>query len=962
VQTWRDKRLPGCMEHAGAQILENVGTRFGEAPVYAQTVTAADGSFVLQGLPAGEFALWALGDQGAELRPGVAAGAEGVELVLGKGLVLEALVTDPSDRPLSDVQVTLLHAGHTRFFDVRTGSDGRFRMGPLPKGGYGLVAEKEGWLPEYVEPHFFQRAKRKVVLVRPGRIVGRVLSEEAPAPGAEVRAKGVDGTEQVTKADAEGRFAFERMKPIGYVLTATWKGRHAVKETTLDIPGATSSEVVLRLGSARHVEGTVRDDAGSPVAGARVTLRAPGNHQRALTDAQGQYRLEMVEVGTYSFEVDAPRYRDIREERRELTLGAGPVDFTLERAVSISGKIVDEQGRPVEGARFTLTQSTEDSAHGAEDDIRTDEDGQFVLDVARAGSWKVAIQHGQFFPQELSIQAPAEDVRWVLRKGGVVEGSVTDEKGVPLEGARVSLWKSGDSWRFQHAVQTDDQGRFSLGGLRAGSYGIEAALSGDGVDRLASRTLELRDSERVEVPLRFEPGWGFSGLVVDEAGQPLSDVSVSLEANTENPPPWSRGKRRRYDPNNQLRTAGDGRFAFRHLWAGMYTVKASKWGYTFDPSKAVGGERVEEKLQVRPGMGEVRLVLKTLARITGRVIGPDGAPIQRFEVDERFVDDESGAFAYPVVKSERKTLLFKAPGMVQVERTVEVRAGVDLDLGEVRMERGRRVTGRVVDAETGAPIASARVELEDLPQDTQEAGARSHARERTQDNGVFEFDHIESRPLALTVTRSGYITRTLTLGSGEESVTVRLDAGATVEISIRDLEGRPLDAEVVLLREGTSRTERLPVRGGSTVQRGLEPGAYLAQVLRTQGFKRAFAPQRVSIPASGRVALAFVEQGEGATVALQFEEGEEVLAGALIPGVTLPENFTLETIEAWDKFALSPEEEQGARTFRHVPAGRAVLLLIKAPPPQLHVEELDIPGGGVLKRVVRPRWQPLQKK
>lgn len=958
----RNKRLPDCMGYADAQVLENVGARFGEAPVYAETVTAGDGSFVLQGLPEGEFTLWALSDQGAELRPGVAAGAEGVELVLSAGLVLEGLVTDPSDHPLTGVRVTLLHTGHTRFFDARTGGDGRFRVGPLPKGDYGLVAEKEGWLPEYVEPFFLQRERRKVVLVRPGRIVGRVLSDEAPAPGAEVRAKGRDGTEQVTAADAEGRFAFERMKPVPYVLTATRAGRHAVVETALDMPGTSSKEVVLRLGDARHVEGTVRDDAGYPVAGARMTLKGLGNYERAFTDAQGHYRLELVEMGTYYFEVVAPRHRDLRNEKRELTRSSEPMDFTLARAISISGKLVDEHGKPVEGARFSLNQSEEDSASDAEDGIRTDEDGQFVLDVARSGTWKVSIRHERFLPQELSVQAPAEDVRWVLQEGAVVEGSVTDEKGVPLKGVRVILWKSGESWRMQLAARTDDRGHFSMGGLRAGSYAIEALLTGEIGDRQASRTLELRDSERVEVSLHFEPGWSLSGLVVDEAGQPLPEASVSMEAQVENPPPWRRGKGRRSGLGPQLRTGGDGRFTFRHLSAGTYTVRAIKRGYTFEPSKAVGGELVERKLRVRSGMGEVRLVLETQARITGRVVGPDGAPIQRFEVEGHFVDDESGAFAYPFSKSGSKTLRFKAPGMVQVERTVEVHEGVDRDLGEVRMERGRRVTGRVVDAETGEPIALARVEIEDLPQDARDTGPKTHDRERTRENGFFEFDHVASRPLALKVSRSGYRTQSMALGSGAESVTVRLDAGATVEISVRDLEGRPLDAEVGLLREGASRSEGLRVHEGSLLHRGLEPGTYLAQVRRTQGSKRTFLPQRVSIPASGRVKLAFAEQREGATLTLRLEGGEEALGGALVPGVTLPGTFSMEAIAAWEKFALFPEQEKGVRTFSNLPPGRAVLLLFKNPPPQVHLEELDIPEGGDLEQVVRPRWQPLPEE
>lgn len=967
VLSRRNKRLPDCMEQADALILENVGARFGEAPVYAETVTAADGSFVLQGLPEGEFALWALSDQGAVLQPGVAAGTEGVELVLGEGLVVEGFVTDPGDHPLPGVRVTLLHAEHTRFFDTRTGGDGRFRVGPLPKGDYGLVAEKEEWLPEYLEPLFVRRETRKVVLVRPGRIVGRVLSDEAPAPGAEVRAKGADGTEQMTESDAVGRFAFEKVKPIIYVLTATREGRHAVVETAIKMPGISSEEVVLRLGGARQVEGTVRDDAGNPVAGARITLTGIEGYQRAFTDAQGHYRMELVEMGTYYFNVVAPRCRDLREEKRELTQSSGPIDFTLARAISISGTLVDEQGSPVEGARFSLKQGEEDSASDAEDGIRTDEDGQFVLDVARAGTWKVSLRHEQFLPQELSVQAPAENVRWVLHAGTVVEGSVTDEKGVPLKGARVSLWrstlwKSGESWHMQQTVQTDGRGRFFLGGLRAGSYAVEASLTAEGMDRVASRTIELRDSEHVELSLRFEPGWSLSGLVMDEAGQPLPDVAVGMDALTENPPPWWRGKGQRSGPGPQLRSGGDGRFAFRQLSAGTYTLWASKRGYTLEPSKAVGVEQVAEKLRVRSGTGEVRLVLRAQARITGRVIGPEGEPIQRFEVESQFVDNASGAFAYPFAKSGSKRLRFNAPGMVEVKRTVKVQAGVDLDIGEVRMERGRLVTGRVVDAETGDPVAQATVELEDLPEDARDTGSRSRACALTRENGFFELERVESRPLALKVTRSGYLTQSRVLGSGDESVTVRLDAGATVEISVLDLEGRPLDAQVGLLREGASRLERLLVHGGSLLHRGLEPGNYLAQVSRAKGSKRIFLPQRVSIPASGRVVLAFAEQREGATLTVQLEGGEEVLGAALVPGVTLPGTFSWEMLASWEKFALLPEEEKGVRTFRSLPAGRAVLLLRKAPPPQIHAEELEIPEGGHVERMVHPQWQPLQLK
>jgi hypothetical protein len=361
-------------------------------------------------------------------------------------------------------------------------------------------------------------------------------------------------------------------------------------------------------------------------------------------------------------------------------------------------------------------------------------------------------------------------------------------------------------------------------------------------------------------------------------------------------------------------------------------------------------------------MGEVRLVLEAQARITGRVVGPDGAPIQRFEVEGQFVDDPGGAFAHPFSKPGSRTLSFKAPGMVQLECAVELQEGVNLELGEVRMERGRRVTGRVVDAETGAPVAQARIELEDLPEDVGESGPGTHARERTGENGLFEMDHVGSRPLMLKVSHPEYRTQSMALGSGAESVTVRLDAGATLELSVRDVEGRPLDEMVGLLREGASRSEELPVRKGTYLHRGLEPGTYLAQVRRIHGSKRVFLPQRVSVPDKGRVALVFAEQRAGATLTLRLEGGEELLGGAVVPDVTPPENVSLKALEAWDKFALVPEEEKGVRTFRNLPPGRAVLVLFKNPPPQIHMEALNIPEGGTLEHEVRPRWQPLEMK
>ena len=322
----RERRFSECMDELDEQVLELVQGRYGQAPVYAETVTGADGSFSLEGLPEGEFTLWALGEQGAEMRPEVAAGAEGVALELGEGVVLEGRVIDVGEHPVPEVRLTVLHAKHTRFFDARTGADGRYRVGPLPKGDYALVAEKEDWLPEFLPP-FLVKVRSSVVLYQPGRLEGLVLSDGAPAPGTEVRLKTGSEDEQVTTADAAGRFVFEGTKPRSYVLTAERAGWYATTEVHLGPMNFSAEEVVLRLGEGRYVEGTVMDDAGQPIPGARVAIwrkRNYGQNWKVFTDEQGQYRVGPLPLSDYMFDVTASRYRHQENEERTITRSRCP--------------------------------------------------------------------------------------------------------------------------------------------------------------------------------------------------------------------------------------------------------------------------------------------------------------------------------------------------------------------------------------------------------------------------------------------------------------------------------------------------------------------------------------------------------------------------------------------------------------------------------------------------------------
>jgi 5-hydroxyisourate hydrolase-like protein (transthyretin family) len=711
----------------------------------------------------------------------------------------------------------------------------------------------------------------------------------------------------------------------------------------------------------------VRDDTGRPIEGALVSASREaeyGQHWEAVTDADGHYQLGLLVLGIYSMDVWAPRYHNLQNERQQLTRDSGPMDITLARAVSVSGTVVDEDGHPVPDATLQLVSSSEgEPVMGTDSQASSDESGHFVVDAPTAGTWSLSSQDERFLPARMSVQAPSEDVRWVLHRGARVEGSITDAEGAPLERVWVALWKSEERWTIERSGATDEQGRFSLAGLGAGSYVLEASLRQDGVDRRASRPLELRDSERAEVSLSLEAGWSFSGLAVDEAGQPLSEVIVSATLPSKAIPAWRRIRRSCGNDLPQLRTKRDGRFTLRHLTGDAYELWAYKEGYTFVPAMSVGAEPVDElNLLVRPGAKEVRLVFKSQARVRGRLVGPEGAPIPRFEVNSRLVSDARGAFSAPIGETGTQEFSFEAPGMARATRSVEVQAGVDLDVGEVRMDPGRRVEGRVLDAETGAPVAGAGLLLLELPQKGPAFSSRVSLNVETQEDGTFELPHLEARSFELEVTRSGYRPARAALGSSNASVTVRLDPGAWVEVSVRDSQGRPLTAQVRFAREEDDSGESLLVFKGSGIQRGLEPGAYRVQVRDAGESRGLFLPQRVNIPERGKVTLSFVERREGATLALRVEGEEELILATLLPGIlSIP--VTMEKFSQWGDSGIASKEDKGVMTFPYLPEGRARLLLVTGGEQvRFHLEELDVPAEGVLERVVRPRWQPLPEK
>lgn len=171
-------------------------------------------------------------------------------------------------------------------------------------------------------------------------IEGQVVSgDNEPVAGALISASGwfhpqIPGAGHEIFSDAQGHFLFERLPPGRYGVTATSASGTAAYGGAVVVPPPTgsSNSVVLRLtGPGEIFQGTVLDDLGLPVAGARVLAAALSENDLetyvAHTDGQGRYLLALPSDQRYMLAADAgPRPR----ASRQVGPASESVDFRLD--------------------------------------------------------------------------------------------------------------------------------------------------------------------------------------------------------------------------------------------------------------------------------------------------------------------------------------------------------------------------------------------------------------------------------------------------------------------------------------------------------------------------------------------------------------------------------------------------------------------------------------------------------
>jgi protocatechuate 3,4-dioxygenase beta subunit len=336
----------------------------------------------------------------------------------------------------------------------------------------------------------------------------------------------------------------------------------------------------------------------------------------AVLDAEGSARLERLAPGTYRIRFD-------RCAGGTIVLGAekeGVFACAIPRGVSVSGRVLDGEERPVAQAQIQLF-AAQESNQGAQVAVSDAAGRFFVRDVEPGRAFAASAKNRQ--PSlPVSVEAEAgERVELVLRLdglGGNLDVQVFDARGLPVAGAEVllgderahmSVAKDGSLQRSAPArtSRTDAEGRCRFSGIAVGEVNVSAR---DRAHAPWSGKALVEASRDTALNLRLPDGGSIEGVVFDDESKPLSGVMLGA------------GGPQSFTIVEAV-SAADGSFLLEALAPGLVEV----W--------ARGGNAgsLQERLEVRAGEAtfwEVRLRNERL--LAGRVLDEQGQALEGWTV------------------------------------------------------------------------------------------------------------------------------------------------------------------------------------------------------------------------------------------------------------------------------------------------------------------------------------------
>jgi len=513
------------MAQVAPELAAGLGLLAGKA-----ALSAEDGSFVLEGLPAGELRL------GVQHRDFAPTRSELLTIELGKvqsGIVLElrrgggveGRVLDGRDEPLPGALVFVATPpfdgrgggegdGQSEIYQARADAEGYYRIERMRAGSYFLGCTRGDetlsipslmgsfqfdlvTIPEegMIEKDVYDRSARAC------RVYGRVLDLPASRATRVLIALSFEndsalGVEfKMAQVAPDGSYEFAGLAPGNWRFQMETEG--ADIELDVVVPDQPEHRLDVRAPAGRIAGRVIDALTREPLEGARVDLRGEqrtegrgligmlagedANERSDWTDGDGTFALERLQPGTYqliargvahgskrgSYAPAAPVEVELRADEQR-----SDFVFELEPGWSIRGVVRDQAGQPLKDVHLRCYK-----AQGARvDDDRSGPDGTFRFDGLEDASYEVEGSLDGYAPAAVldvrsSRSTSAAPAELVLTRGVEVHARVRERDGRAVVGAIGQL-----------VLASRPERPFDLGGRR-----FEGMLRGEGVSDAEGR-------------------------------------------------------------------------------------------------------------------------------------------------------------------------------------------------------------------------------------------------------------------------------------------------------------------------------------------------------------------------------------------------------------------------------------------------------------------------------------------
>jgi RNA polymerase sigma factor (sigma-70 family) len=311
-----------------------------------------------------------------------------------------------------------------------------------------------------------------------------------------------------------------------------------------------------------------------------------------------------------------------------------PTNYTvrLDRSVPISGRVVDADNQPVEGAKVGFNHEAEPASEIPPQDhqfiwieVLTDSEGHWKIDRIAAGMIRRiygSARHSNHVSSSMIFAARDREAEQQLLEGTHVfrlgrsikiRGMVVGPDDQPVSGARVFVGGRGESGKRESITGVD--GSFSIPGCKPGKNLVTAEAA-----EFAPVTVQIEAALDAEpIRLKLEQGAALILRVVDRMNRPVPGTFIWLRTSNRglvsasNLPPVQAS----FNP----KTEADG----RAVW-----TNAPNREMLFD-FQAAGFMRLDE-VKLRPDGQEHVITLPPALTVHGSVRDENGSPVPRFRI------------------------------------------------------------------------------------------------------------------------------------------------------------------------------------------------------------------------------------------------------------------------------------------------------------------------------------------